>query len=66
MISGATLVASAIGGWFAGALSDRYGRVKTLQITIIWFSFFTFLSAFAQSYPRSCWSSRPARLRLRR
>jgi hypothetical protein len=26
MISGATLVASAIGGWFAGALSDRYGR----------------------------------------
>ncbi|MBW9334724.1 MFS transporter [Herbaspirillum sp. RU 5E] len=52
MISGATLVASAIGGWFAGALSDRYGRVKTLQITIIWFSFFTFLSAFAQSYPQ--------------
>lgn len=52
LISGATLVASAIGGWFAGALSDRYGRVKTLQITIIWFSFFTFLSAFAQSFPQ--------------
>lgn len=52
LISGATLVASAIGGWVAGALSDRYGRVKTLQITILWFSLFTFLSAFAQSYPQ--------------
>lgn len=52
LISGATLVASAIGGWVAGTLSDRYGRVKTLQITILWFSLFTFLSAFAQSYPQ--------------
>ena len=27
-----------------------YGRVRTLQITIIWFGFFTFLCGFAQSY----------------
>jgi MFS family permease len=37
-------------GWFAGALSDRIGRVRTLQITIGWFAFFTFLCGFAQSY----------------
>lgn len=50
LISGVTLVASAIGGWVAGAASDRYGRVRILQITILWFSVFTFLSAFAQSF----------------
>lgn len=52
MISGVTLVASALGGWIAGALSDRIGRVKTLQITILWFSIFTFLCAFAQTFPQ--------------
>jgi len=50
MISGVTLVASALGGWVMGAVSDRFGRVKALQITIVWFSFFTFLSAFSQSF----------------
>lgn len=52
LISGATLVSSALGGWIAGALSDRIGRVRTLQLTILWFSSFTFLSAFAQSFPQ--------------
>jgi MFS family permease len=50
LIGTATLLTSAFGGWFAGALSDRFGRVRTLQITIIWFAFFTFLCGFAQSY----------------
>jgi MFS family permease len=45
-----TLFTSAFGGWAAGALSDRLGRVRTLQITILWFAFFTFLCGFAQSY----------------
>jgi MFS family permease len=45
-----TLMTSALGGWFAGALSDRFGRVLTLQITIAWFAVFTFLCGFAQSY----------------
>ena len=49
-IATATLVASAFGGWIAGALSDRIGRVRTLQITIAWFAVFTFLCGFAQSY----------------
>lgn len=46
----ATLLASACGGWLAGFLSDRIGRVLTLQITILWFSFFTLLCAFAQDF----------------
>jgi MFS family permease len=50
LIGTATLLTSAFGGWFAGALSDRFGRVRTLQITIAWFAVFTFLCAFAQSY----------------
>jgi MFS family permease len=45
-----TLMTSALGGWFAGALSDRFGRVRTLQITIAWFAVFTFLCGFAQSF----------------
>jgi MFS family permease len=50
LIATATLLSSAFGGWFAGALSDRFGRVRTLQITIAWFAVFTFLCGFAQSY----------------
>lgn len=52
LVSGATLVASALGGWVAGILSDRLGRVKTLQWTVAFFSVFTFLCAFAQNYPQ--------------
>jgi MFS family permease len=48
-IASITLVTSAFGGWIAGALSDRYGRVRVLQLTILWFSVFTFLCAFAQT-----------------
>jgi hypothetical protein len=33
LIGGATLVAGALGGLLAGALSDRIGRVRALQIT---------------------------------
>ena len=55
LISGVTLVASSLGGWVAGTVSDRIGRVRTLQITILWFSVFTFLCAFAQSFPQLRW-----------
>ncbi|MDR3372995.1 MAG: MFS transporter, partial [Ancalomicrobiaceae bacterium] len=46
----AFLVAGAPGGWIAGLLADRYGRVRVLQITIIWFSAFTFLSGVTDSF----------------
>ncbi|HQT61586.1 MULTISPECIES: MFS transporter [unclassified Acidiphilium] len=45
-----TLLASAVGGWIAGYVSDRIGRVKVLQITILWFSAFSLLSALAQNF----------------
>ncbi|MFO1319044.1 MAG: MFS transporter [Burkholderiales bacterium] len=45
-----TLLMSAAGGWIAGMLSDRYGRVRVLQWTILWFAFFTFLCGFAQDF----------------
>jgi sugar phosphate permease len=50
VIATATLLTSAFGGWFAGALSDRYGRVRMLRNTILWFAAFTFLCGFAQNY----------------
>jgi len=46
----ATLLSSAIGGWLGGYLSDRVGRVRTLQFTILWFSFFSLLSAVVQNF----------------
>ncbi|HXT82688.1 MAG TPA: MFS transporter [Acetobacteraceae bacterium] len=45
-----TLLVSAFGGWIGGALADRFGRVKVLQITILWYAVFTFLCGFAQDF----------------
>src|ERR1700757_2661986 len=45
-----TVVTSSFGGWFAGALADRFGRVRMLQIAILWYSVFTFLCSFAQNF----------------
>ena len=50
LISGVTLFASAFGGWFGGALSDNFGRVRALQVTILWFALATFFCAFAQNF----------------
>ena len=45
-----TLIISSAGGWLAGLLADRWGRVKVLQLTILWFAFFTFLSGFTFTF----------------
>jgi MFS family permease len=45
-----TLLASAVGGWLAGFIADRIGRVRTLQLTILWFSIFSLLCAFVQDF----------------
>jgi MFS family permease len=50
LIGTVTLLISSFGGWFSGTLADRFGRVKMLQITILWYSVFTFLCAFAQNF----------------
>jgi MFS family permease len=49
LVGTVALVVSAFGGWFAGALSDRYGRVRILQIAVLWYAVFTFLCGFAQN-----------------
>ncbi|MFT3717125.1 MFS transporter [Pseudorhodoferax sp.] len=48
-IATGALISSAIGGWLAGILADKYGRVRVLQLTVLWFSFFTVLSGFTTS-----------------
>jgi len=50
LLATSTLLASSLGGWLVGIFADRFGRVRMLQITILWFSIFTFLCAFATSY----------------
>jgi MFS family permease len=49
VIATGSLLSSAIGGWAAGVLADRYGRVRILQLTVLWFTVFTFLSGFTNS-----------------
>lgn len=49
-VASGTLIASAIGGWIAGIAADRYGRVKVLQVTILWFAVCGLLCALVQEY----------------
>ncbi|RQS15825.1 MFS transporter [Burkholderia sp. Bp8998] len=50
LLSTVTLIFSSVGGWIAGILADRYGRVKVLQGTILWFSVCTLAIGFAQNF----------------
>lgn len=50
LLGTSALMSSAIGGWVAGILCDRIGRVRVMQLTIAWFAFFTVLSGCAQNY----------------
>lgn len=50
LLATATLVSSAAGGWLAGLLSDRLGRVRVLQITILWMPASTLSCGLAQTY----------------
>ena len=52
-IASGALITSAIGGWAAGVLADRYGRARILQLTVLWFAVFTFLSGFTGSRRQS-------------
>ena len=49
-IATGALLSSAVGGWLAGILADRFGRVRVLQLTVLWFSVFTCLSGFTHGY----------------
>ena len=49
-IATGALITSGLGGWAAGILADRFGRARALQLTVLWFAVFTFLSGFTQSF----------------
>ncbi|WP_181600241.1 MULTISPECIES: MFS transporter [Sphingomonas] len=44
------LVASAAGGWLAGLASDRFGRVRVLQVAIVWMALSTLCCGLAQNF----------------
>jgi MFS family permease len=50
LLATCTLLLSAFGGWITGILSDRYGRVLMLQVTIAWFAGFTFLQGLSTGF----------------
>ena len=50
MLGTAALLISAFGGWLAGLLADRFGRVRILQSPSCGLPLFTFLSGFTNSF----------------
>jgi MFS family permease len=50
LLATSALLISALGGWITGMLADRIGRVRLLQITILWFAVFTALSGLTQNF----------------
>ena len=50
LLGSITLFFGAFGGWIGGALGDRFGRVRALQVTIASFALATFACAFVTSY----------------
>jgi MFS family permease len=49
-IATGALLTSAVGGWLAGVTADKWGRVRVLQMTVIFFSVCTFASGFTHSF----------------
>src|SRR5208337_798947 len=66
LLATVTLILSAAGGWIAGLLADRIGRVSTLQITVAWFAVFTLPLRFHQQFRTAAGDPRAARSGLRR
>lgn len=50
VLASLALIGSGIGGWIAGSLADRFGRVRLLQITVVWVALFTALAAFMHDF----------------
>jgi len=45
-----SLIGCGIGGWFAGSLAGRFGRVRMLQMTVVWVAVFTAIAAFMHGF----------------
>lgn len=50
VLASASLIGSAVGGWGAGILADRIGRVRMLQMTILWCALATLAAAFCNAF----------------
>ncbi|WP_206957267.1 MFS transporter [Trinickia acidisoli] len=50
VLATAGLIGNAIGGWTAGIVADRFGRVPVLKFTILWVAAFSLLAAFASGF----------------
>ncbi|MBO9708800.1 MAG: MFS transporter [Caulobacter sp.] len=50
LLASVTLACSALGGWAAGTLADRFGRVRVLTITILWLGVSSCLCGLAQNF----------------
>ncbi len=50
LLATVTLVSSAIGGWTAGLLADRFGRIRLLKFTILWLAISTSLCGLAANF----------------
>lgn len=50
LLAAAALISSAAGGWAAGLLADRFGRVRILKLTIVWFAISTCLCGLATNF----------------
>jgi MFS family permease len=50
LLGTSALISSSVGGWIAGILCDRLGRVRVMKLAIAWFLAFTILCGFANSY----------------
>lgn len=51
-----TLWGAVLGGIVFGTLSDRFGRVRMLTVSVIWFAVLTGLSALSQSFTQLAWA----------
>lgn len=57
LLGSVSLIGSALGGWGAGLLADRYGRIKVMQGTVLWVAAFTCLAGLCSTF----WEFLPVR-----
>lgn len=50
ILGSASLIGSALGGWSAGMLADRWGRIRVMQLTVLWVACFTALTALCGEF----------------
>lgn len=49
LLASVALLSGSVGGWLAGSLSDRFGRIRVLRITIVWLALSTVLCGLARN-----------------